>query len=138
MNDSERIKKILEYTGLSANKFSKTIGLNTSQNIYDIINGKHGISKVLAETITVKYLNIDKIWLLTGEGEMLKKDDINFHKNILNEPMEKYGNCKRCEQKDAEISRLKHDIEKMEIELRGNRELIDVLKSQMGINKQVG
>lgn len=72
MTDSERIIKFKEYTGMSFNKLAEYIGIKTSQTLYDIKSGKHGISKDLAEKIQAKYLNINTSWLLTGEGEMLK------------------------------------------------------------------
>lgn len=71
MTDSERIKWLEEFTGLSLNKLSSELGLKTPQTFYDIKNGKHGISKDLADKIKAKYLNINIAWLLTGEGEKL-------------------------------------------------------------------
>lgn len=74
MTDSERIKAIEEYTGLSTRALSLAIGIKTPQTLYDIHKGKHGISKGLARSITAKYLNINSEWLLTGEGPMLKPE----------------------------------------------------------------
>lgn len=71
MTDSERIKWLEEFTGLSLNKLSSELGLKTPQTFYDIKNGKHGISKDLADKIKAKYLNINIGWLLTGKGEKL-------------------------------------------------------------------
>lgn len=70
MSDSERIKKLEEFTGLSLNKLAAAIGIKSPQTFYDIKSGKHGISKDLAERIKAKYLNINMSWLLSGEGEM--------------------------------------------------------------------
>lgn len=78
MTDSERITEVLKFVGMTANRFSEHIGLKTAQNIYDIIKGKHGISKLVAEKITAKYLNINQAWLLTGEGTMLKSEGSNM------------------------------------------------------------
>ena len=71
MTDSERINKLVEYSGLSIKKLAEEIGLKTVQTLYDIRNGKHGISKDVANKIKGRYLNINLTWLLTGEGEML-------------------------------------------------------------------
>lgn len=65
-----RIEKIVKWTGLSVNAFARAIGLNRSENLYQIKRGNNGVSRELAETITKKYPNISKAWLLTGEGEM--------------------------------------------------------------------
>lgn len=71
MNDSwNRLEKVIDSSGLSINKFAATIGLKRSENLYRIKKGKNSISKELAELITIKYCNINKAWLLTGEGAM--------------------------------------------------------------------
>lgn len=75
MTDNERIAKLMEYTGLSLNKLAVKIGLKTPQTFYDIRNGRHGISKDLADKIKAKYLNLSITWLLTGEGEMLVENN---------------------------------------------------------------
>lgn len=73
MLDSQRIIELKNFLGISFNKLAEEIGLNTSQTLYDIKNGKHRISKDVAEKISTKYLNISTSWLLTGEGKMLKE-----------------------------------------------------------------
>lgn len=76
MTDSERIKEFRKFTGLNFSKLAEEIGLNTVQTLYDIKNGKHGISKDVAEKIQAKYLNVNIAWLLTGEGEMLIENSV--------------------------------------------------------------
>lgn len=71
MTDSERIEELVKYSGLNIKRLAEEIGLKTVQTLYDIRNGKHGISKDVANKIKGKYLNINFNWLLTGEGEML-------------------------------------------------------------------
>lgn len=80
MTDSERINELLKFTGLNFSKLAKEIGLNTVQTLYDIKNGKHGISKEVAEKIQAKYFNLSMAWLLTGEGEMLNTETIHLLK----------------------------------------------------------
>lgn len=73
MTDFERIKKVVEYFNISSlRRFSSEIGLNSVQTLYDIKSGKHGISKDVAYKIQARYLNINPVWLLTGEGEMIR------------------------------------------------------------------
>lgn len=72
MNDYERISKVLEYLKLNASALSRKLGLKNPQVFYDIKAKKCGISKDLANKIQDKFFDIDKTWLLTGEGEMLK------------------------------------------------------------------
>ena len=71
-NDNNRIEVLMRHLGLNARKLAMSVEVSP-QTIYDIQKGKHGISKDLAEKISAKYLNISKLWLLTGEGEMLSK-----------------------------------------------------------------
>ncbi len=70
MTDTERITELLKWLDISARELSKQLNLRSPQIFYDIKAGKCGISKELAAKIQEKYLNINKSWLLTGEGEM--------------------------------------------------------------------
>ncbi|MFI3314374.1 MAG: S24 family peptidase [Rikenellaceae bacterium] len=67
----QRIEKLLEYTRLNTNAFAKSIQLKRSENLYQIKKGNNGISKELANLINEKYPEVNKLWLLTGEGNML-------------------------------------------------------------------
>lgn len=74
MEASEKLSKILEYVNLNAADFSKKIGTKTTQAIYDILNKKtKSFSVSIVDKIISCYPEIDKVWLLTGEGEMLKE-----------------------------------------------------------------
>lgn len=70
MTDTERIIELLKWLNISARELSKQLNLRSPQIFYDIKAGKCGISKELAAKIQERYLNINKSWLLTGEGEM--------------------------------------------------------------------
>lgn len=72
MTAQQRIVMLKDYLGLSYNKLASETGLATPQILYDIKNGKIGISKKVAEQITARYLNISAAWLITGEGYMLR------------------------------------------------------------------
>jgi hypothetical protein len=70
LDNWQRIEKIVNWTGLSVNAFARCIGLKRTENLYQIKKGNHGISKELAELICTKYSTINKVWLLTGSGDM--------------------------------------------------------------------
>lgn len=73
MTGQEIIDKILFFKGLNAKSFSEKIGLDRPQAIYDIQKGKtKAISGKLANKIISVFPDFNKIWLLTGEGNMLK------------------------------------------------------------------
>lgn len=70
---NEVINKLLEYTQLNVKQFSERLGKKRAQAIYDIVSGKtKRISDKLANQIISEFPEINKAWLLTGEGEMLK------------------------------------------------------------------
>lgn len=75
MTDSERIIALKNFLGKSFRQIATEAGLATVQTLYDIKNGKHGISRDVAEKIQARYLNINKRWLLTGEGPMTAADE---------------------------------------------------------------
>jgi transcriptional regulator with XRE-family HTH domain len=67
------IDKLLDYSGLNAKSFSEKIGLDRPQAIYDIQKGKtKSITISMANKILSVFPEIDKGWIMTGEGEMLK------------------------------------------------------------------
>ena len=76
MELAERLNKLLEHSGLNAKSFSEKIGLERPQAIYDIQKGKtKSISPSMESKIISVFSEINKAWLLTGEGEMLKIED---------------------------------------------------------------
>ena len=68
----EIISLILKELGIKAPTFANSIGVKY-QRILDIQNGKtKKVSSSVADAIIDKYPQFNRIWLLTGEGEMLK------------------------------------------------------------------
>lgn len=87
LDNWQRIEQIIKWTGFaSVSAFAREIGLNRSENLYQIKRGNNGISRDLSEIITQRYPEISRAWLLTGEGAMLKSEtacrncDIPFFK----------------------------------------------------------
>lgn len=69
----EIIIKLLDYSKLNVKQFSEKLGMKRGQAIYDIMSGKtRRISEKLANQIISEFPEINRTWLLTGEGEMLK------------------------------------------------------------------
>lgn len=63
----------MEYSGLNAKQFSESIKTATKQAIYDLQNGRtKTISSSMANKITSCFPEVNPVWLLTGEGSMLK------------------------------------------------------------------
>lgn len=75
----EVIIKLLDYSKLNTKQFSEKLGMKRGQAIYDIINGKtKRISEKLANQIISAFPEINRTWLLTGEGEMVKTHESSF------------------------------------------------------------
>lgn len=73
MSGADIICKLLINYQLNPKSFSEKIGLDRPQAIYDIQNGKtKNISAKMADKIISAFPEIDRSWLLTGEGNMLK------------------------------------------------------------------
>lgn len=75
----ERILQFIEYKRLSKNKFYKETGLSNG-----ILDKQGGVSSDSLEKIYYVYPEINLDWLLTGKGEMLKKEGLvqQAHNNI--------------------------------------------------------
>ena len=67
----ERILQFIEYKRLSKNKFYKETGLSNG-----ILDKQGGISSDSLEKIYYVYPEINLHWLLTGRGEMLRKEGL--------------------------------------------------------------
>lgn len=73
----EIINEVLEYTKTNSKQLAESLGFERPQAIYDILNPlkKVGISKNMADKICNAYPFINKIYLLTGEGNLILNED---------------------------------------------------------------
>ncbi len=69
-NNWERIEAVIKWANMSTNYFARHIGLARGENLYQIKRGNNGISLDVADRIVSKFPEVDKLWLLTGEGQM--------------------------------------------------------------------
>lgn len=67
----ERIAAVIKMSEKSVNGFARYIGLARGENLYQIKRGNNGISRDLADRICLAFPSVSKLWLLTGEGQML-------------------------------------------------------------------
>jgi len=75
MNDKDKILELRHYTGMSLKRLAEEAGIGTPQTLYDIKNGKHGISRDVAGKINTRFPEISLSWLLAGVGDMLGNPD---------------------------------------------------------------
>lgn len=69
----ERIEAVVKMAHMTTNGFARHIGLARGENLYQIKRGNNGVSFDVAERIVAKFPEVSKLWLLTGEGQMLKE-----------------------------------------------------------------
>ncbi len=125
MTDKERLEEIINSSKLSANAFSKEIGLKGPQSLYDIMNEKHGISKKMAQRIHAKYLNYNFTWIWTGEGSKYKNSNyqnkpFSTDDNSVNNEKEVYG-------QNIQINQLTNIIESQQRTIENNSDVIKTL-----------
>lgn len=83
MTAKEILEKLLSYKELNINALATEIGLSRAQALYDIQSGKtKNITPSMADRIIQKFPEFNRVWLRTGDGEMLKAD------TPLDQPME--------------------------------------------------
>lgn len=70
----QRIEMVIQQSKMTANAFARHIGLPRGENLYQIKKGNNGISLDVAKRIVSKFPQVDKLWLLTGDGQMLRDD----------------------------------------------------------------
>ena len=82
----DRMRKLLEYKSLSIPKFAVAIGVKTPQAIREILNGK---TKTLSDSMRSKILSyipeLNPVWLLAGDGEMILSQGNQFNTRSVSE-----------------------------------------------------
>lgn len=66
----ERVEAVIKMSGMTTNGFARYIGLAQGENLYQIKRGHNRLSFDVANRIVSKYPQVNKLWLLTGEGPM--------------------------------------------------------------------
>ena len=85
------IEALAEYLKISVAELSQKAGYERAQSFYDVLNGKtKNISPKMANNIVSAFPEINKDWLLTGNGEMLIEDD-EEEEPYLRAERNKYG-----------------------------------------------
>lgn len=68
---TEQISSLRNHLGMSLKRIAEEAGLSSPQTLYDIKNGKHGISREVASKLRARFPELNLTWLLAGEGQML-------------------------------------------------------------------
>ena len=87
MRKIDRFLQYLEYNAISENKATTDCGLSQGL-IHQAKSGKSDLGAKSIDKILIKYQNLNRDWLLTGRGEMLKEnipesETISIDRDIL-------------------------------------------------------
>ena len=77
MDIKSRLIEFVAYKKVSRRKFQEKIGVSNSY----IQNISEGIGADVLNRISIQFPELNTTWLLTGEGEMLKRCSTPVHKN---------------------------------------------------------
>ena len=67
------MQSVIFWANMTTNAFALHIGLSRAETLYQIKRGNYGISLRLATLIVDKFPEINMMWLLKGEGDMLNE-----------------------------------------------------------------
>jgi len=76
MSIRERLRKFIDYKGISRYKFYKDLGLSNG-----FLDKEGNIGSDKCEKIIYQYPDLNIIWLITGEGDMLYNSTKNHNVN---------------------------------------------------------
>lgn len=86
-----RIKKFIDYKGLSMRKFDLSISASDGYTQRTLKN-EGSVGSDILENIITSYPEINPYWLLAGEGEMIRSFAEKEGNETLNEPQASYEN----------------------------------------------
>lgn len=117
----DRIIEFYESKGLSKREFERSI--NAGNGYIDKLRICPSPKKL--EMIYLQYPELNKAWLLTGEGDMLGNNQSN-------------DTCLVCAEKDKRIAELKEEIDRLNGEITFLRGLLSKPQSDDSIQKVGG
>jgi transcriptional regulator with XRE-family HTH domain len=91
---TDRILAIIKYFHLSPSDFAEEIGVQRS-SISHLISGRNKPSLEFVQKILGRFPEINTDWLLNGNGEMLKQDNLSVDgeipfKTVIERPVERH------------------------------------------------
>lgn len=80
---NKRIRKFMDFQGLSPSELADTIGVQRS-NVTHVLNGRNNPSFPFIEKLLKNYPKLNAKWLLMGDGEMLEGKPV-FPSNLFDQ-----------------------------------------------------
>jgi len=121
-NTVKRIKEYIDYKGISIRKFEESIGFSNGAFASQYKKNKTiGVDKV--EKILQVYLDINPVWLLTGQDSMILQDqDMPQRSSRTPESGAYYGSG--VDYKEKYIEELEKQIEMLKGDLKQKQDII--------------
>lgn len=118
----QRLKQYIDAKGLTIASFEKSIGMSNA-SFGKSLKKNGGIGTDKLENILSVYSDINPTWLLTGEGEMIKKDTTDI--SVVKESITSYRRTrdediyyKMYKEKDEEVKKLSEEIGALKVKLQ--------------------
>lgn len=126
----DRMAKYLEYKRITAYSFERTCQVANGY-LKKQIKGKGAIGSDILERIHKNYFDLDLVWLISGEGNMINLDatDKETRRLLLHED-------KQYHSKDETIKLLQERIALLESSLTDKEKIIALLETQLSDAKQ--
>lgn len=125
LDKCERMKKIIRYYKMSQTELAERLDVNQS-NLSAILRGKRPCGRIMDDKFLLSFPEINKEWLLTGEGSMLNEGYTTFEPVGLATPT---------------APNLENEIKILQTQLELKEQLIDSLQAEVNtlkdMNKQL-
>ncbi len=111
----DRLMQFIKYAGLSARQFDLSIGAGNGYTLRMQKNNA-SIGSDVIENILKAYPRLNVVWLITGEGEMLKENEEELILDFDELPKEKQNEIERIieskikERQQDELKRLLKEV----------------------------
>lgn len=124
----QRFTQIANFYNISLRKLSEVLELKSPQVFYDMKAGKvQGVSRTLLESIKDKLPDVNDVWLLTGEGEMMKESPQNHQVIGNNSGIANNGNGVVIHPKEESADVVKRMQDQIDELLSQNRTLLNIV-----------
>lgn len=84
-----RVEQVAHWAGVKVHGLAVDAGMQRGQSLYQIKQGRRGVSRGMAEAICANLPDLDKLWLLTGEGSMFRTPSAQTGFPCFNADLEK-------------------------------------------------
>lgn len=130
MNAKDRIQQYIDYKGISNSKFEIEVGLSNGY-----WRKTKSISSSVVEKILRIYSELNPLWVLTGEGEMLRPSTISTRDNTSSGVQNNLNEIDMLNQRIQYLERIvsghEATIKSLETTIKSKDDLICILRGSL-------